>query len=74
MSELTSRQQMVLNYIRACWRDGWMPTNVDLCKFFGWASSHAAQCHLSALKRKGYVDRAGVNGTRLRLTERGRAE
>ena len=57
-SELTHRQQEILDYLRKTQRQtGLMPTTREIQHFFGFASQTAAMSHLRALERKGVIQR-----------------
>ena len=56
MTELTKRQQQVLDFIQSAQRAGEpAPTLREVAAHFGFKSSRAAADHLDALKRKGAV-------------------
>ncbi len=56
MKEITSRQSEVLNFIRAYHRShGYPPTRRNITDEFGFRSPNAAEEHLRALDRKGYI-------------------
>lgn len=55
----TSRQRAVLAYLHAFTERNGYPVSVrELCREFGWNSTHSAVCNLLALERKGLVRRA----------------
>jgi repressor LexA len=57
-SELTRRQQEILDYLRKSQRQtGIMPSTREIQHFFGFASQTAAMSHLRALERKGVIQR-----------------
>jgi repressor LexA len=57
-TELTSRQQEILQYLRDAQRKtGVMPSTREIQHFFGFASQTAAMSHLRALERKGVIQR-----------------
>jgi len=57
-TELTQRQREILMFIQAEIRgNGYPPTVREICTRFGMASPRAAQDHLAALERKGYITR-----------------
>lgn len=57
-SELTSRQQEILEYLRSSQRKtGIMPSTREIQHFFGFASQTAAMSHLRALEKKGVIQR-----------------
>ena len=54
---LTRRQQQILDLIRnTIEQTGMPPTRADICEFFGFRSPTAAEDHLRALDRKGYIE------------------
>lgn len=57
-SELTKRQQEILDYLRD-WhhKTGVMPSTREIQHYFGFASQTAAMSHLRALERKGAIMR-----------------
>lgn len=57
-SELTIRQQEILDYLRTSQRTtGVMPSTREIQHYFGFASQTAAMSHLRALERKGAIQR-----------------
>ena len=57
MYELTNAQRKVLDMIRAYTKEhGYPPSRLNICTALGFSSPNAAQCHLDALKRKGFID------------------
>lgn len=53
---LTRRQAEVLEVIKQFTRDhGYPPTRRELADAFGWRTAAAAQQHLAALERKGWL-------------------
>jgi repressor LexA len=57
-SDLTHRQQEILDYLRKSQRQtGIMPSTREIQHFFGFASQTAAMSHLRALERKGVIQR-----------------
>jgi repressor LexA len=53
---ITKAQRDVLNAIRAYIRHNQMPpTRIEICKAMGFKSPNAAQDHLLALERKGFI-------------------
>ncbi|WP_258360494.1 transcriptional repressor LexA [Moorella sulfitireducens (nom. illeg.)] len=57
-SDLTTRQEMVLNYIRHYIEThGYPPTVRDICRATGLHSSSTVHGHLSRLEKKGYIRR-----------------
>ena len=57
-TELTNRQQEILDYLRKSQRQsGLMPSTREIQHAFGFASQTAAMSHLRALERKGVIQR-----------------
>ena len=57
MSELTDRQQAILDFVRErIGRDGLPPTWAEIARAFGFRQTRAAQKHLQALEAKGYLE------------------
>lgn len=52
-ASLTSRQQEIVDYIRACKRP---PTIREMCQVFGISSPNGMQSHLRSLQRKGVIE------------------
>ncbi len=58
MDELTARQQQVLTLIRESMVErGFPPTRAEIAAALGFRSVNAAEVHIKALIRKGYVER-----------------
>src|SRR5436190_2175239 len=58
MTKLTVRQREVLDFIRDNQQSmGHSPTLREICAHFGFASPKAAADHLTALERKGYLEK-----------------
>jgi repressor LexA len=56
-AKLTARQEEILGLITdAISRSGSPPTRAEIANRLGFASANAAEEHLRALARKGYVD------------------
>jgi len=54
--KLTSKQARVLKFVVQFHSErGFPPTRWELCRRFEWASPNAAQKHLEALARKGWL-------------------
>lgn len=54
--KLTAKQQKIFEYILLHREQrGYCVTVRDICHKFAFASPHGAQCHLNALRRKGYI-------------------
>ena len=56
--KLTDRQQQVLDFVQLCIAEKYPPTLREIGTHFGF-SEKAAQDHLIALERKGYIHRVG---------------
>ncbi len=57
MIKLTSRQEQVLNLIKDHISEtGYPPTRADIAKQLGFKSANAAEEHLRALARKGFIE------------------
>ena len=57
MSDLTDRQQAILDFVRArIAGDGLPPTWAEIAQAFGFRQTRAAQKHLQALAAKGYLE------------------
>jgi repressor LexA len=55
MSELTTVQKNVLRYVQERLQAGLPPTRAQIAQHFMWRSANAAQEHLAAIARKGYI-------------------
>lgn len=57
MTQLTPRQADILDLIQRCIDDSGMPpTRAEIARELGFRSANAAEEHLRALKRKGYIE------------------
>jgi repressor LexA len=57
MYKLTARQQQVLELIRdSVAEQGFPPTRAEIARVLGFRSVNAAEVHLKALSRKGYIE------------------
>ncbi|HXQ31439.1 MAG TPA: transcriptional repressor LexA [Steroidobacteraceae bacterium] len=57
MTDLTTRQRQILDFIREQLQDSGMPpTRAEIASALGFKSANAAEEHLRALKRKGVID------------------
>lgn len=66
--ELTRRQLEILNMIGAFdSQHGRPPTRKEIADHFGWASWNAAQCHVVALEKKGFLTRTRTKARGLKL-------
>ncbi len=65
MTTLTARQQEVLDFMRAFLTENdEVPPMWAVAKHFGFRSENAAQCHVDALMRKGYLERNSIGNLR----------
>ena len=72
MSELTDRQQAILDFVRErIGRDGLPPTWAEIARAFGFRQTRAAQKHLQALEAKGYLALLPGTARGIRLTDIG---
>lgn len=74
MEKLTARQQEVLDIIKANIQDtGYPPTRAEIAKTLGFKSPNAAEEHIKALARKGYIEivQGASRGIRLPESETG---
>lgn len=57
MNTLTNRQKEIFDFIKSKISDeGYPPTRMEISKFFGFKSPNAAEDHLKALKKKGFIE------------------
>jgi repressor LexA len=54
-TDLTERQEQVLEYIYDCIRDGMPPTRAEIARHFGFKSANAAQEVVARLVEKGRI-------------------
>jgi len=67
-SKLTARQQQILSLIEAAIRQtGAPPTRAEIAKELGFKSANAAEEHLQALARKGYIQLVSGTSRGIRL-------
>ena len=60
MDNLTATQAKVFKFVKSyANKHGMPPTRKEICNGFGWASYNAAQGHIAALHRKGYLRMLG---------------
>ena len=72
MSELTQRQNEILNLIRRqIEKTGLPPTRADICEAFGFRSPNAAEAHLRALEAKGAIEITSGTSRGIRIVEQG---
>lgn len=70
MRPLTSRQQQIFDYIKENISDtGMPPTRAEIATFFGFKSANAAEEHLKALAKKGYIEMLAGTSRGIRLAE-----
>jgi repressor LexA len=56
MKNLTKRQEEILNLIKSHIQDlGFPPTRADIAKSLGFKSPNAAEQHLRAIEKKGFI-------------------
>lgn len=69
---LTPRQQQILELVRDAIDDtGYPPTRAEIARTLGFKSANAAEEHLRALARKGYIEIAAGTSRGIRLCHRG---
>lgn len=73
-TDLTERQQAILDFIAARLREGAAPTRGDIAEHFGFASRSAAEQHLRALAAKGMVELQAGASRGIRMTGPTRAQ
>ena len=57
MNDLTSRQKEIFEFIKSkISKEGYPPTRMEISNFFGFKSPNAAEDHLKALKKKGFIE------------------
>lgn len=74
MEKLTARQQQILDVIKDNIEDtGYPPTRAEIAKTLGFKSPNAAEEHIKALARKGYIEivQGASRGIRLPESESG---
>ncbi len=74
MDKLTARQQQVLDVIKENIEEtGYPPTRAEIAKILGFKSPNAAEEHIKALARKGYIEiiQGASRGIRLPESETG---
>ena len=66
---LTNRQQQIFDLIKEnISNTGMPPTRAEIAKFFGFKSANAAEEHLKALAKKGYIEMLPGTSRGIRLT------
>ena len=74
MTELTPRQQQILQWLRdTLARSGLPPTRAEMCGALGFKSPNAAEEHLRALARKGAIELVAGASRGIRLPGAGRS-
>jgi len=67
---LTNRQQQIYDLIKDKIKEtGMPPTRAEIAKFFGFKSANAAEEHLKALAKKGYIEMLAGTSRGIRLVE-----
>ena len=70
MRPLTSRQQQIFDLIKEKIADtGMPPTRAEIANFFGFKSANAAEEHLKALAKKGFIEMLPGTSRGIRLAE-----
>ena len=70
LKPLTPRQQQIYDLIREKISDtGMPPTRAEIATFFGFKSANAAEEHLKALAKKGYIEMLPGTSRGIRLVE-----
>jgi repressor LexA len=68
MDDLTDIQREVFALVQAKLENGKSaPTTREIAAHFGWAAKRAAECHLEALIRKGFLENETGKARSLRL-------
>jgi repressor LexA len=70
LKPLTKRQQQIFDLIKETISDtGMPPTRAEIALFFGFKSANAAEEHLKALAKKGYIEMLPGTSRGIRLSE-----
>lgn len=70
LKPLTNRQQQIFDLIKEAISDtGMPPTRAEIATFFGFKSANAAEEHLKALAKKGYIEMLPGTSRGIRLAE-----
>lgn len=65
MTPLPSRQQQVLDFMRAFHAENdQLPPMPEIARHFGFRSANSAVCHAAALERKGFLERNCIGNLR----------
>ena len=68
--KLTKRQQTIFDFIRACIEErGYGPTIRDIADEMGFRSPNGVICHLTALQKKGLINRTNNQARSIVLTD-----
>lgn len=68
-TRLTDRQGEILDFIRECIRThGLPPTRAEIARHFGFKSPNAAEDHLRALRRQGFIELVPAISRGIRLS------
>lgn len=74
MTELTTIQRRVFDFVREKLLNGNpAPSRREICGQFGWSSVRAANCHIEAIIRKGWLESEPRGVRSLRLVRAGKA-
>lgn len=73
MTDITPKQQEILNFVATELTTGVSPTFREIAEVMRIASTNGVADHINALVKKGYLDRKPGGLRSLRLTEKGRA-
>jgi repressor LexA len=70
LKPLTNRQQQIFDLIKESINEtGMPPTRAEIAEFFGFKSANAAEEHLKALAKKGYIEMLPGTSRGIRLAE-----
>ena len=70
MRSLTTRQQQIYDLVKEkITETGMPPTRAEIANFFGFKSANAAEEHLKALAKKGYIEMLSGTSRGIRLIE-----
>lgn len=70
LKPLTNRQQQIFDLIKETINEtGMPPTRAEIASFFGFKSANAAEEHLKALAKKGYIEMLPGTSRGIRLAE-----
>lgn len=70
LKPLTNRQQQIFDLIKENIQEtGMPPTRAEIAEFFGFKSANAAEEHLKALAKKGYIEMLAGTSRGIRLAE-----